>query len=63
MAGHRITVAIDDDAKLAIDPDGAHDGRLVRQRMQGVELFLGEEFLGRLLGLTVDRTLATVSSQ
>ena len=54
LAGNRVTVAVHLDAELAVDPDGFQDGRFVRQRMQGLELFLGEEFLGRLVGLAVD---------
>jgi len=50
----RVTVAIDLDAELTVDPDGVRDGRLVRQRMQGLELFLAEEFLGRISGLPVN---------
>src|ERR1019366_835808 len=53
-AGNRIAVAVDFDAELTVDPDSFQDRRLIRQRMQGLELFLSEEFLGRFVGLAVN---------
>ena len=40
-----------------MDPPGVPDSRFVRPRRQGLELFLSEEFLGRLLRLSVNPNL------
>src|SRR6266498_1312558 len=39
LAGDRVSVSVDFDAELAVDPNGVNDGRLVSQGVQRFKLF------------------------
>src|SRR5258708_36455292 len=53
LAGDGVAVAIDPEAKLAVHPYGVHDGGLIRDWMEGLELFLEEKLLRDFLRLAV----------